>query len=110
MEDFDPTVVEKLILSGAVEAAGIDEDGKMTYRFTKEAQNIAPDLYNSYMEQFYADLMSLWEKGFISMDITEQNPKVTIIASKFIDDEATANLTQQERNSLHFIVAAMKDK
>ena len=109
-QPLEPTPAESLILSGAIEVAGVDEDGTLTYKFTKEAKDIAPDLYNSYMQDFYASLMTLWQKGFLSMDITEENPKVNIVLSKFTDDDALAELTQRERDSLYFVVAAMKQQ
>ena len=107
-QPIDPTLAETLILSGAVEVAGVDEDGKLTYKFTEEAKNIAPELYNAYMQEFYSNLMTLWEKGFLSMDITEENPRINVVMSKFTDEEAVAQLTQKERNSLYFVVTAMK--
>lgn len=109
-QPFDPSLAEELLLMGAIEAAGVDEEGKITYKFTENAKDIAPELYSHYMDNFYSDLMTLWQKGFISMDVTEQNPKVTVVVSKFTDDEAVASLTQKERNTLYFVVAAMKDK
>lgn len=109
-QPIDPTLAESLILSGAVEVAGVDEGGTLTYKFTDKAKDIAPELYNSYMQEFYSNIMTLWEKGFLSMDITEENPKINIVLSKFTDDNAISELTQKEQESLYFIVTAMKQK
>lgn len=110
MEKPDPEMINGLILSGALEAAGVNEDGSLTYKFTEKAKDLVPELYNVFMENFYSSLMTLWEKGFINMDITQKNPTVTVLVSKFTDSNAMDSLTDEERKSLYFVISAMKDK
>jgi hypothetical protein len=78
-------MLEKLILDGAAEFAGLSENGEMLYSFTPELANIEPSIYSQIMDLQRQELLFLWVKGFISMDITEDNPIVNI-TDRALDD------------------------
>jgi hypothetical protein len=64
VSDFD-----KMLLLGLIEPAALDpETGEMLYSFSK-------------------DLEQLWELGFISMDVTHQNPMVSLTPKAFDENE-----------------------
>lgn len=76
-----------LIDKGAVAFEGLDETGEPIYRFTEKLQEVAPDLYKMHMSMLNAEVMALWEKGFIDMDLFEENPIVKLTAKAFNKNE-----------------------
>ena len=76
-----------LIDKGAVSFEGLDESGEPIYRFTEKLKDVAPDLYNMHMSMLNSEIMALWEKGFVDMDLFEENPVVKLTAKAFDKDE-----------------------
>lgn len=79
--------MDSLILKGAIEAAGINDDGELLYNFTPKLKEIMPELYNEHLNFVNKELMALWEKGFININMMDDNPKVTLSAKAFNDAE-----------------------
>lgn len=100
-DDFD-----KLILSGALEPAGIDPDtGEMLYNFTKKLEKISPVLHREIQNMFSTHIMTLWEKEIVEMDITEENPLVKLTEKAFdynvikdLDEEVLYTLKEIKRS------------
>ena len=76
-----------LIDKGAIAFEGIDENGEPIYRFTEKLQEVAPDLYKMHMSILNSEIMALWEKGFVDMDLFEENPVVKLTAKAFNKNE-----------------------
>lgn len=76
-----------LIDKGAVAFEGLDETGEPIYRFTEKLQEVAPDLYKMHMSMLNAEVMALWEKGFIDMDLFDENPTVRLNDKAFNKNE-----------------------
>jgi hypothetical protein len=76
-----------LIDKGAVAFEGLDETGEPIYRFTEKLQEVAPDLYKMHMSMLNTEIMALWEKGFVDMDLFEENPVVKLTAKSFDKNE-----------------------
>lgn len=76
-----------LIDKGAVSFEGLDESGEPIYRFTEKLKDVAPELYNMHMSMLNSEIMALWEKGFVEMDLFEENPVVKLTAKAFDKDE-----------------------
>lgn len=102
--------IENLILSGALEPAGIDaETGEMLYVFSKDLKNINPDLYKAVSDSIYWSSVKLWELGFVNMDMTEENPLVSLTPNAFdedkintlLDDDLKFALKEMKRNLLN---------
>ena len=72
-----------LIDKGAVAFEGFDEDGEPLYRFTEKLQDVAPDLHKMHTEMLNVEIMALWEKGFVDMDLFEENPTVKLTDKAF---------------------------
>jgi hypothetical protein len=102
-------LVDKLILSGALEPAGIDENGDMLFSFTEKLAQIDPKLYEGLMDAFYEDVKFLWVHGFLDMDITSSNPKVRLTERAF-DINAVSKLPPELSRSLGYIVYALRKK
>lgn len=89
-DDFD-----NLILSGALEPAGLDPDtGEMLYNFTKKLEQISPILHREIQNMFSTHIMVLWEKEMVEMDITEENPIVKLTPKAF-DDSLIEELSEE---------------
>jgi hypothetical protein len=108
--DEDDEIIEKLILTGALEIAGIDtETGDFLYNFTDNLAKISPEIYKDMNSYFYSEMVTLWENGFIEMDITDTNPKITL-TDKILDNESIKKLDRNSQHSLKEIIRILKDK
>lgn len=100
---------EELLLNGAIEISGIDEQsGEMLFTFTEKLKDVDPGLYNKMADFFHKELMGLWEKGFISMDITQKNPTVSL-TQKALDELEVNNLTLDQRVHLEDIIKKLSE-
>jgi hypothetical protein len=105
-------IIEDLILRGALEVAGIDIDtGEPLYNFTDKLKDINPKLHNENSKYFTRETLALWEHGFISMDITEANPIITLTPKSF-DNKEVNKLDKQHQYTLKEIIRILiqKDK
>lgn len=95
--------IEDLILSGAVEVAGIDpETGEMLYNFTDKLKDVSPTLHREVNNMFSAHMSRLWELDMIDMDITSENPIVRLTKKAF-SPEYLSKLDEDERHTLREI-------
>lgn len=95
--------IEDLILSGAVEVAGIDpETGEMLYNFTDKLKDVSPILHREVNNMFSAHMSRLWELDMIDMDITADNPIVRLTKKAF-SPEHLSKLDEDERHTLREI-------
>lgn len=104
MNDNEDQVINDLILSGALEIAGIDmETGEPLYNFTQKLADINPELHNEMSTYFSKEAMALWQYGFISMDVTEKNPVVQLLPKAF-DREEVEKLEKNHQYTLKEII------
>lgn len=90
MDPIDETI-EALILSGAVEVMGVDsKTGEPLYKFNSSIQKIMPELYNEHLNEVNNDIMTLWEKGFLDIDLLSEDPLVMLTDKAFDDTEIEA--------------------
>lgn len=101
--------IEKLILSGALEIGAVDiESGEILYNFTDKLKEIMPQLYNEHLNFVNAEIMYLWEYGFLSInDLADENPKVTL-TSKAQNFEEISKLPKDKQRSLEEIKRILK--
>lgn len=52
---------------GAVELAGMDEDGEFIFQITPKAEEVAPELWESHRQHVDRSLVDLYERGLISV-------------------------------------------
>ena len=105
--EIDPAMIDKLILDGAIEFRGIDEDCKFLYGFTENAKKIAPETYNIFLEEFYKHIISLWEMGFLDMDVTKENPLI-IPTKKAFNKDTVSLLPDHMQKALSFMIESMR--
>jgi hypothetical protein len=87
-EDF---IFMDLIENGAIEYAGLNEDDEPIYNFTEKLKDINPDLFNIHQTQLNREVMFLWEQGFITVDLLQDNPDVGLTEKSF-DEESLNSL------------------
>jgi hypothetical protein len=108
MDEFDS--VDKLILNGGLEFAGTDsETGEPLYRPTDRLKELDSKLSDDLSIYFSEVTLKLWEKGFIDMDITEEDPLVKI-GPKGLDIDAIKSLDKDQRVVIEEIIKALSDK
>ena len=72
---------------GAVEVAGIQEDGEFLYEITEKAKDIAPELWESHIEYIDNTILDLYEKGLVQIEYNED-----LEASISVSEEAKSIL------------------
>jgi hypothetical protein len=107
--DSDEEFIDNLILNGALEVVGVQsETGELLYGFTDKLIQIDPKLHAKFVDHFYEDMMSLWQNGFITMDVTEVNPIVNLTEKAF-DEMSIAILDQNQRHTLASLIKNMTE-
>jgi hypothetical protein len=102
MDNEENKIIDMLILTGALEAAGVSDSGEMLYNFTPRLKEIMPELYSEHMSFVNAEMMALWEKGFINIDFLSDDPKVKLTELAFNTEKMTS-LTDSQKWSLEEI-------
>jgi hypothetical protein len=104
--DNDDQIVESLILQGGLEVAAIDiETGEALYTFTDKLQQINPELHSAAQNYFYLEMMNLWEKGFLDIDLESDDPVVSI-TDKALDENERESLDKHSKQSLYQVMKA----
>lgn len=99
MDPIDETI-EALILTGAIEVAGVDQKtGQPLYKFSPIIQKIMPELYKEHLNEINRDIMGLWEKGFLNVNFLEEDPAVTL-TDKAFDDTEIEKISREAQISL----------
>lgn len=97
MNNQHEDIMEKLILSGALEISGVDtETGEFLYQFTPKLKEVSPALYDEHINHVNGELMRLWEKGFLDINISDKNPIVKLTAKAFDTSELEC-LSKEDR-------------
>lgn len=105
---MDEEFFDFLILQGAVEPAGVDSDtGEMLYSFTKKLKEIDPKFFNKVMEAFHRNVMVLWEKGFLNIDMLDDEPLATL-TQKALDKQKVSELSDELQEALKEVKRMMK--
>ncbi len=100
MTSDENEMIEKLILDGALEVAGIDsEDGSLLYSFTPKIKEIMPELYHDHMDSVNSEILSLWERGYVDIDFFSNDPIVKLNSKSFNPAEI-AKLNKSEKWSI----------
>lgn len=56
---------------GAVEVAGIEEDGEFIFKITEKAKEVAPELWDAHQEHVDEVLLGLFEEGLLTVSYNE---------------------------------------
>jgi hypothetical protein len=97
MDSDNDEMIEKLILEGALEVAGIDaDDGSLLYSFTPKIKEVMPELYHDHMNSVNAEILSLWERGYVDIDLLSNDPIVRLMPKSF-DLSEVSKLNKSEK-------------
>jgi hypothetical protein len=104
----DPSL-EDLLLAGAIEVYGIDEDtGEFLYSFTNKMEDILPELYKEHLNDVHSEIMYFWENGAINLlGMDTKNPIVSL-TDKAFDKDFISSLTPEKLDSLKQIKRILK--
>lgn len=102
--DFVSEMLEKLILDGSVEVAGVDmETGSFVYNFTPQLKDNNPEIFDSVMSIFYSIVLQLWERGYLDIDLEDEDPLI-MLTDKGENLEDLDNLDKMQKEVLKSIV------
>lgn len=97
MDDREKEIMDRLVVAGALQMAGVDaETGEILYQFTPKLKEIMPELYHEHMNYVNNELMGLWEKGFVDMDLMSDNP-IVALTEKAFDQDAINTLSKSDK-------------
>jgi hypothetical protein len=109
-EKSDSELINELILDGGLEVSAIDQDtGEILYSFTPKIKELMPDLYQEHIQTVNKEVMNLWEKGFLEIDLFNTDPIITI-TEKALNKKNIDTLSKQEQWSLLEIIRLLKHK
>jgi hypothetical protein len=108
MNNPEDDLINNLILQGALEVAGLDsETGEFLYAITSRMKEIMPDMYEDHLRTVNRDLLNLWEKGYVNIDLFLPDPVVTI-SEKGLDKAEISKLTKPEIWALEEVKRLLK--
>ena len=109
-ERSDNELIDGLILSGAIEVSAIDQNtGELLYSFTPKIKEIMPNLYKEHLLNVNSEVMNLWEKGFLDIDLMADDPIITI-TKKAMEKTSINTLSKEEKWSLSEIIRLLNKK
>lgn len=104
MNDPIDDMIEKLILLGAMEVAGVDSiTGEFLYAFTPKFAEINPTLSREVNNSIQNSILDLWAEGFLEIDMTLAEPMVAL-TEKCFDNDAIARLSHERQSFLRSIM------
>lgn len=109
MNSKENKMIEKLILAGGIQVAGINQNGELLYQFTPKIKELNKEVYEDHLNFVNSEVMKLWESGFVDIDLFAKEPIVTLTAKAFRPDAVTS-LTDQQKWSLEEIKRILKEQ
>lgn len=80
--DEDDLFMEYLLEQGAIEVASVTPNGEIKYSITPKCAEIAPDIYQSYIDEIGLMMMHLWELNMIDITISEDGEWLFALTEK----------------------------
>jgi hypothetical protein len=96
-----PPTMEELILSGAVEVAGLDSDsGEFLYSFTPKLREIMPALWNDRLQFIYEEIVDLEGLGFLYVEEVENKSPNVSLTDKAFDENEISQLPKNKQETI----------
>lgn len=104
----DAEFFDNLILNGAMEFAGVDEDGEMLYTFTHRLAEIDPELHKKFMSALHMEVYLLWNEGFLDLKDVGTEDTTIFLTDKAFDEESLSELDKNLLGTLENIKRALR--
>lgn len=101
-------VLEKLILAGAVEVAGLDPNGEFLYAFTPDLPKIFPEFYEHVSRHYSAAITDLWSNGYIDITLDENGEEIVMLNDKSTNPEELSKLDIPGRTLMDAILKSFQ--
>ena len=98
----DSEFFDNLILQGAMEFSGVDQDGEILYAFTNKLPEVDPKFYNSFIDRLRFEIQLLWSEGFVNMEVDSVNPNI-ILTEKALDPDSVSKLPPHFQQLINII-------
>lgn len=88
MNSEESDIFDRMLLNGAIEVIGIEPtNGEFLYNITPKMKDLYPEIYNEHLNKLDQDIKSLWQQGFVDINIFEDNPMVYLTQKSFNEEE-----------------------
>jgi hypothetical protein len=80
-------MMDKMIILGAVQIAGVRKDGNFTYSLNGSVKDILPELYKVHLDNVHEQMMHFWELGYLEfVDMDRAAPQIKLTPMIFTMD------------------------
>lgn len=101
-------VLEKLILAGAVEVAGLDPNGEFLYAFTPQMPELFPEFHEHVSRHYSEAITDLWSNGYLEISLDENGDEIVTLNEKSVDPEELAKLDIPGRTLMDAILRSFE--
>jgi hypothetical protein len=99
-----------LLAEGGIKFMGYDESTQeKMYVFTPKIKELMPELYKEHLNSVNAEVMNLWEKGYLNLDLFASDPLISLTDNAFLPEELI-KLSVEELWSLDEIKRVLLDR
>lgn len=99
-----------LLAEGGIRFMGYDEvTQEKMYVFTPKIKELMPDLYQAHLDAVNAEVMNLWEKGYLNLDLFASDPLISLTDKAFSPVDIF-ELSEEEIVSLNEIMRVLSDR
>jgi hypothetical protein len=93
----DDLFMEYLLEQGAIEIASVSPTGEIKYSVTPKCAEIAPDIYESYIDEIGLMMMHLWELSLIDITMSSEGEWLFALTEKgYSADPESLHPNEQE--------------
>jgi hypothetical protein len=101
-------MIDKMIMLGAVQIAGVDKNGNFRYSLSGTIKDILPELYKVHLDGVHEQMMHFWELGYVEfIDMDRAAPRIRLTPRVF-DREAVSRLNNEDREALFSLMQVFR--
>lgn len=99
-----------LLAEGGIKFTGYDDSTQeKMYVFTPKIKELMPDLYQQHLNSVNKEVMNLWEKGYLNLDLFAKDPLISL-TGKALSSTSLKELSKEETWSLNEIKRFLLDR
>jgi hypothetical protein len=80
--------LEQMVSDGSLDFAGLSQTGEPLYTVNDKCKELHPEFWQSQFSQFQNDLYSLWNDGYLDVDIANESAQDQIVLTSKAFDPA----------------------